>query len=41
MDQALFIPVRVIENMAAVAKGVEGFAISPSGYLKINDISIN
>jgi peptide/nickel transport system substrate-binding protein len=35
-----YIPVRVIENMAAISKDVEGFAISPSGYLEINDISI-
>jgi peptide/nickel transport system substrate-binding protein len=30
----------VIENMAAISKDIEGFAISPSGYLEINDISI-
>ncbi len=40
MEEAVYIPVRVIENTAAVAKGVEGFSISPSGYLEINDVSI-
>ncbi|KAB7705029.1 glutathione ABC transporter substrate-binding protein [Bacillus aerolatus] len=40
MEDAVYIPVRVIENMAAVAKGVEGFSMSPSGYLEINDVSI-
>ncbi|WP_078410037.1 glutathione ABC transporter substrate-binding protein [Priestia abyssalis] len=41
MEDAVYIPVRVIENMAAVAKGVKGFSISPSGYLEINDVSID
>jgi peptide/nickel transport system substrate-binding protein len=40
MADAVYIPVRVIENLAAVAKNVDGFAISPSGYLEINDVSI-
>ncbi|WP_066065077.1 glutathione ABC transporter substrate-binding protein [Neobacillus soli] len=40
MKDAVYIPVRVIENLAAVAKNVEGFSISPSGYLEINDVSI-
>jgi peptide/nickel transport system substrate-binding protein len=40
MADSPYIPVRVIENMAAVSKEVEGFAISPSGYLEINNISI-
>ncbi|WP_391119597.1 glutathione ABC transporter substrate-binding protein [Psychrobacillus sp. L3] len=40
MDDALYIPIRVIENLAATAKGVEGFSISPSGYLEINDVSV-
>lgn len=40
MEEAVYIPVRVIENLAATAKGVEGFSISPSGYLEINDVSI-
>ena len=35
-----YIPVRVIENVAAVAKDVKGFSISPSGYLEINDVTI-
>lgn len=40
MQDAIYIPVRVIENLAAVAKNVDGFEISPSGYLEINDVSI-
>lgn len=40
MADSPYIPVRVIENMAAVSKNIEGFAISPSGYLEINNISI-
>lgn len=40
MEESVYIPVRVIENMAAVSKDVKGFTISPSGYLEINDISI-
>lgn len=40
MKDVVYIPVRVIENLAAVSKNVEGFAISPSGYLEINDVSI-
>jgi peptide/nickel transport system substrate-binding protein len=40
MADSPYIPVRVIENMAAISKDIEGFAISPSGYLEINDISI-
>jgi peptide/nickel transport system substrate-binding protein len=40
MADAVYIPVRVIENLAAVAKNVNGFSISPSGYLEINDVSI-
>ncbi|GHI00569.1 glutathione ABC transporter substrate-binding protein [Neobacillus kokaensis] len=39
-EDAVYIPVRVIENMAAVRKNVEGFSISPSGYLEINNVSI-
>ena len=35
-----YIPVRVIENVAAVSKEVKGFSISPSGYLEINDITL-
>jgi peptide/nickel transport system substrate-binding protein len=40
MKDAPYIPVRVIENLAAVSKNVSGFSISPSGYLEINDVSI-
>ncbi|UZD46163.1 glutathione ABC transporter substrate-binding protein [Peribacillus frigoritolerans] len=40
MADTPYIPVRVIENVAAVAKEVKGFSISPSGYLEINDVTI-
>ncbi|WP_350301466.1 glutathione ABC transporter substrate-binding protein [Peribacillus frigoritolerans] len=40
MSDTPYIPVRVIENVAAVAKEVKGFSISPSGYLEINDVTI-
>jgi peptide/nickel transport system substrate-binding protein len=41
MEDAVYIPVRVIENMAAVRKGVKDFTISPAGYMEINEISID
>lgn len=40
MADTPYIPVRVIENVAAVAKEVKGFSISPSGYPEINDVTI-
>jgi peptide/nickel transport system substrate-binding protein len=40
MEDALYIPVRVIENVAAISKDITGFSISPSGYLEINDVEI-
>lgn len=40
MDEVIYIPVRVIENVAAISKDVSGFEISPSGYLEINNVSI-
>jgi peptide/nickel transport system substrate-binding protein len=40
MKDAVFIPVRVIENVAAVSKNVDGFRISAAGYLELNDVSI-
>ncbi len=39
-EDAVYIPVRVIENMAAVAKSIENFYMSPSGYIEINEVSI-
>ncbi|WP_263624446.1 glutathione ABC transporter substrate-binding protein [Cytobacillus kochii] len=41
MEDAAYVPVRVIENLAAVAKNVDHFSISAAGYLEINDILIN
>ncbi|RDU36661.1 glutathione ABC transporter substrate-binding protein [Neobacillus piezotolerans] len=40
MEDAVYIPVRVIENLAAIGKNVEGFSMSPSGYLEINEVKI-
>ncbi|WP_078381986.1 glutathione ABC transporter substrate-binding protein [Sutcliffiella halmapala] len=40
MEDALYIPVRVIENMAATSKDITGFYINPSGYLEVNEVSI-
>ncbi|MFD1781016.1 glutathione ABC transporter substrate-binding protein [Fredinandcohnia salidurans] len=40
MEEAIYIPVRVIENVAAISESISGFSISPSGYLEINDVSI-
>ncbi|CEG25441.1 glutathione ABC transporter substrate-binding protein [Bacillus sp. B-jedd] len=40
MKEALYVPVRVIENLAAVSKDVKGFSISPSGYLELNEVSV-
>lgn len=40
MKDAVYIPVRVIENLAAISKNVDGFRISAAGYLEINDVSI-
>ncbi|MFD9627328.1 glutathione ABC transporter substrate-binding protein [Peribacillus muralis] len=40
MADTPYIPVRVIENVAAVAKDVKGFSMSPSGYLEINEVTI-
>ncbi len=40
MQDSVYIPIRVIENLAAIGENVEGFSISPSGYLELNDIVI-
>ncbi|KAB2328639.1 glutathione ABC transporter substrate-binding protein [Cytobacillus depressus] len=40
MKDAVYIPVRVIENLAAISKNVDGFRISAAGYLEINNVSI-
>ena len=40
MQDAVYVPVRVIENVAAVSKKIDGFRISAAGYLEINDVSI-
>lgn len=40
MEEVIYIPVRVIENVAVMSKDVSGFGISPSGYLELNNVSI-
>ncbi|MDE0582496.1 glutathione ABC transporter substrate-binding protein [Planococcus sp. A6] len=40
MEEVIYIPVRVIENVAVMSKNVSGFGISPSGYLELNNVSI-
>jgi peptide/nickel transport system substrate-binding protein len=40
MQDAVYIPVRVIENVAAVSNKIDGFRISAAGYLEINDVNI-
>ncbi len=39
-SEAPMVPIRNLENVAAVGKNVKGFWISPSGYMMINDITI-
>ncbi|RNB82394.1 glutathione ABC transporter substrate-binding protein [Brevibacillus fluminis] len=40
MSEAPMIPIRTIENIAAVSNRIKGFRISPSGYLMINDVTM-
>ncbi|GED69539.1 glutathione ABC transporter substrate-binding protein [Brevibacillus reuszeri] len=40
MDEVPLLPYRSSENLAAIAKNVEGVYISPSGYIEVNDITI-
>ncbi|WP_411503855.1 glutathione ABC transporter substrate-binding protein [Brevibacillus centrosporus] len=39
-SEAPMVPIRNLENVAAVGKNIKGFWISPSGYMMINDITI-
>ncbi|MED4781814.1 glutathione ABC transporter substrate-binding protein [Brevibacillus choshinensis] len=39
-SEAPMVPIRNLENVAAVGKNVKGFWISPSGYMMINDVTI-
>lgn len=41
MSEAPMVPIRNLENVAAVGKNVKGFWISPSGYMMINNIAID
>ncbi len=40
MDEVPLLPYRSSENLAAIAKNVQGVTISPSGYVEINDVTI-
>lgn len=40
IDEVPLIPYRSSENLAAIAKNVQGITISPSGYVEINDVTI-
>ncbi|MED1793040.1 glutathione ABC transporter substrate-binding protein [Brevibacillus nitrificans] len=39
-SEAPMVPIRNLENVAALGKNIKGFWISPSGYMMINDITI-
>ncbi|WP_312111274.1 glutathione ABC transporter substrate-binding protein [Brevibacillus reuszeri] len=39
-DEAPMVPIRNLEHVAAVGKNIKGFWISPSGYMMINNITI-
>lgn len=40
LENALYIPIRNIENLAATSKNVDGLLMTPSGYLKLMDVTI-
>ncbi|WP_301171333.1 glutathione ABC transporter substrate-binding protein [Brevibacillus nitrificans] len=40
IEEVPLIPYRSSENLAAIAKNVQGITISPSGYVEINDVTI-
>lgn len=40
MKETPFVPIRNLENIAAVSKNVKGVWMSPSGYLMINEVTI-
>jgi len=40
MDDVAIIPYRSVENLAAISKNVQGLWINPSGYVEINEVTI-
>ncbi|MGG7622053.1 glutathione ABC transporter substrate-binding protein [Bacillus coreaensis] len=40
LEDALYVPIRNIENLAATSKDVGGVVMTPSGYLKLMDVTI-
>jgi peptide/nickel transport system substrate-binding protein len=40
MENALLVPIRNLENLAVVSKNIQGFSISPAGYLMIHNVAI-
>lgn len=40
MDEVRLLPYRSSENLAVIAMNVQGVMISPSGYVEINDVTI-
>lgn len=40
MDEAVLVPYRYSENLAAIQKGVEGVWISPAGHIEVDDVTI-
>jgi ABC-type dipeptide transport system, periplasmic component len=40
MDEVPLLPYRSSENLAAIAKNVQGVYISPSGYIEVSDVTI-
>ncbi len=39
-EEAVFIPVRILENIAATNNNVQGLYINPSGYLMVNEVTV-
>lgn len=40
MEEVPLLPYRSSENLAAISKSVQGVTISPSGYVELNDVTI-
>ncbi|WP_281868498.1 glutathione ABC transporter substrate-binding protein [Brevibacillus parabrevis] len=40
MQDALLVPIRNLENLAVISTDIQGFSISPAGYLMLDQVSI-
>jgi len=40
LQDALLVPLRNLENLAVVHTSIEGFSMSPAGYLMVNQVTI-